>query len=591
VLSFEGVKRRFAKRPRLGRTAARASATVPERRWLARYEDGVPAEIDPDCFRSLVELFDASVASFSSRPAYASLGHTMTFADLDRLSRCFAAYLQQRLGVTRGERVALMLPNTLAYPVCLFGALRAGATVVNTNPLYTPRELEQQLADSGAETIVVFENIAHTVADVLSRRGTALSNVIVVRLGDLLGRRQSLLVNAVVKYGKRLVPAYELPEAVSLPAALREGAQLELDPVELGPDDVAFLQYTGGTTGVAKGAMLTHRNLVANIEQMRAWFTTLVPSGEVMITALPLYHVFALTVNCLLMLRVGALSVLVVDPRNCDALIRELRRNRFSLITGVNTLFNVLLDHPRFAQLDFSSLKLAIAGGMAAQKAVAERWQSVTGVTLVEGYGLTEASPVTTCNPLDIDAFTGSIGLPLPSTEASVRGERGRELPPGEIGELHFRGPQVMRGYWQRPDETAQVLGTDGFLATGDLGYVDEAGFAYVVDRAKDVIVVSGFNVYPNEVEGVAAAHPGVREVAVVGAPDPRSGEAGVMFVVRSDEDLTSEELLDHLQANLARYKLPRRIEFRTELPKSAVGKILRRALRDDAAHAIGVGA
>jgi long-chain acyl-CoA synthetase len=590
VLSFERVRRRFATRPRLRRTGARASAPAPGRPWLARYQDGVPAEIDPDRFRSLVELFDASVASFSSRPAYQSLGHTLTYAEVDRQSRCFAAYLQQRLGVARGERVALMLPNTLAYPVCLFGALRAGATVVNTNPLYTPRELEQQLADSGAETIVVFENMAHTVADVLSHRRTALSHVIVVRLGDLLGRRQALLVNAVVKHVKRLVPPYELPGAVSFPAALHEGAQRQLEPVELGPDDLAFLQYTGGTTGVAKGAMLTHRNLVANVEQTRAWFSSLVPSGEVMITALPLYHVFALTVNCLLMLRVGALSVLVADARNFDALVRELRRRPFTAMTGVNTLFNALLDHPAFARVDFSPLKLTVAGGMAAQRAVAERWQAVTGVALIEGYGLTEASPVTTCNPLDIEAFSGSIGLPLPSTEVSVRDERGRELPAGEVGQLHFRGPQVMRGYWQRPDETAQVLGPDGYLATGDLGYVDEAGFVYVVDRAKDVIVVSGFNVYPNEVEGVAAAHPGVREVAVVGAPDAHSGEVGVMFVVPGDENLTEEDLLHYLEANLARYKLPRRIEFRTELPKSAVGKVLRRALRDDAARAIGAG-
>jgi long-chain acyl-CoA synthetase len=547
--------------------------------WRGRYQDGVPAEIDPDAVPSLVQMFEEDVARFSELPAYTSLGVTLTFADLERESRAFAGYLQGAVGVRAGDRVALVLPNVLAYPVALFGALRAGATVVNTNPLYTAREMADQLADSGAVAVVVLENMAATLEAALG--GLKIRAVIVARVGDLMGAK-GRLVNLVVKRVRRMVPAYRLPGAVSLGDALAEGRTLAFERADVGPESLAFLQYSGGTTGRAKGVMLTHRNLVANVEQCRAWFSPALRVGEeTVVTALPLYHVFALTVNCLLMLRCGARSLLILNARDLPAVVKELRREPFSVITGVNTLFAHLMATPGFSELDFSRLRLAVAGGMATQRPVAERWKAITGTPLIEGYGLTEASPVTNCNRLDIEEFTGGIGYPLPSTEIAVRGRDGAELGPGETGELCFRGPQVMRGYWNQPDETAAVLGPDGFLASGDVGLVGEDGMVRVVDRLKDTIVVSGFNVYPNEVEEVAAGCPGVRECAVIGVPERLTGEAVAIFVVRDDPAVSESALLEHLRANLARYKVPHRVEFCEELPKTPVGKVLRRALRD----------
>jgi long-chain acyl-CoA synthetase len=482
--------------------------------------------------------------------------------------------------VRTGDRVALVMPNVMAYPVALFGALRAGATVVNTNPLYTAREMADQLRDSGAMAVVVLENMAATLQAALD--GLEMRGVVIARVGDLLGAK-GRLVNIVVKRVKRMVPRYRIPGAVTLAAALAEGRKRPLEPVEVGPEDLAFLQYSGGTTGRAKGVMLTHRNLVANVEQARAWFSPALRVGEeTVVTALPLYHVFALTVNCLLMLRCGARSLLILNARDLPAFVKELRREPFSVITGVNTLYAHLMATPGFADLDFSGLRLTIAGGMAAQRPVAERWKAITGTPLIEGYGLTEASPVTNCNRLDIEEFTGAIGYPLPSTEVAVRGADGAELGVGEAGELCFRGPQVMRGYWNQPEETAAVLGPDGFLASGDVGFMGEDGMVRVVDRLKDTIVVSGFNVYPNEVEEIAAGFPGVRECAVIGVPEGATGEAVVMYVVRDDPALTDLALLEYLRGNLARYKVPGRVEFRDELPKTPVGKVLRRALREE---------
>ena len=548
--------------------------------WRGRYPDGIAGEIDLDALPSLVELFAESVERFAARPAYTSLGVTLTYADLERESRAFAAYLQGALGVRKGERVALVMPNVLAYPVALFGALRAGATVVNTNPLYTAREMGDQLSDSGAVAVVVLESMAATLQAALA--DVRLRGVMVARVGDLMGAK-GRLVNLVVRRVKRMVPPYRIPGALTLAAALADGRRRALEPVEVGPDDLAFLQYSGGTTGRAKGVMLTHRNLAANVEQCRAWFAPALRLGEeTMVTALPLYHVFALTVNCLLMLRCGARNLLILNARDLPGFVKTLRGERFTAITGVNTLFAHLLGTPGFADLDFSGLRLTVAGGMAAQRPVAERWKAVTGRPMIEGYGLTEASPVTNCNRLDIDEFTGAIGYPLPSTEVAIRGPDGAELGVGEPGELCFRGPQVMRGYWNRPDETAAVLGADGFLASGDVGYIGEDGMIRVVDRLKDTIVVSGFNVYPNEVEEIAAGCAGVRECAVVGVPEGATGESVAIYVVRDDPALTEAALLEHLRANLARYKVPHRVAFRDDLPKTPVGKVLRRALREE---------
>ena len=550
-----------------------------ERIWLKSYPSGVPADIGTDALGSIGELFEASVRQYRERPAFVCMGRTLSYGELDALSRRFAAWLQAK-GLARGARVAIMLPNVLQYPVALYGTLRAGCTVVNVNPLYTARELEHQLKDSGAEAIVILENFAHVLEQVLAR--TPVRHVLVTSLGEMLGAK-GLIVDFVVRNVKKMVPAFELREAQRLKAALAEGAARALEPVAVGREDIAFLQYTGGTTGVSKGAMLLHRNILANIEQVAGWLM-LGLKGETpaIITALPLYHIYSLTVNCLLMLKVGGCSILITNPRDIPGFVKELAKQRFNMITGVNTLFNALLHNPDFARLDFSALRVASAGGMAVQKAVADRWQQVTGTVLLEGYGLTETSPVATMNPFDLKGYNGSIGVPAPSTEISIRDDAGLELPLGEVGEICIRGPQVMKGYWQRPEETAQVMTPDGFLRTGDIGTMDAKGFVRIVDRKKDMILVSGFNVYPNEVEQVLAMLPGVLEVAAIGVPDEHSGEAVKVFVVKKDPALTEQDVLEHCRRELTGYKRPKHVEFRAELPKTNVGKILRRALRED---------
>jgi long-chain acyl-CoA synthetase len=554
-----------------------------EKIWLKSYPPGIPAEVDVDAYRSIGELLQQSAATYGARAAFVNMGTAISYSEVERRSRNFAAYLRASLGVRRGARVAVMMPNILQYPIAVFGALRAGCTVVNCNPLYTPRELEHLLKDSGAEVIVVAENFAWVVADVLGR--TPVKHVITTRLGDMLGFPKGTIVNVMVKSVKKMVPAFDIKGAVSFSSALRQGAGGALDPVDVGPEDIAFLQYTGGTTGVPKGAMLTHRNIVANLQQASAWLEPLLEEGrETIITALPMYHIFALTINCLVFFRLGATNVLITNPRDIPAFVKELSKQPFSVITGVNTLFNALLNDPDFAKLDFSRLRICVGGAMAVQKAVAERWKKVTGRPLIEGYGLTETSPGATMNPVDLPDFNGSIGLPIPSTEIAIRDEAGRDLAVGEVGELCVRGPQVMKGYWNHPEETAQVMWPDGFLRTGDLATVDENGFFRIVDRKKDMILVSGFNVYPNEVEDVVALHVGVHEVGAIGVPDAASGEAVKIVVVKRSADVTAEVLIAHCRKHLTGYKIPRYVEFRDELPKTNVGKILRRALRDQAA-------
>lgn len=551
-----------------------------EKIWLKSYPEGVPAEIDVNEFSSLGDLFERSVKRWGDRAAYVCMGRSISYRQLDELTARFGAWLQQDLKLPKGTRVALMMPNVLQYPICMFGALRAGYTIVNCNPLYTPRELEHQLKDSGAEVIVILENFAHTLDKV--REQTQLKHVVVTGLGDLLGGLKGGIVNFVVRHVKKLVPAWSLPGHVRLAAVLASGAKHALQPVQVTHDDIAFLQYTGGTTGVAKGAMLTHGNIVANLQQAHAWIRVRIDDGvETIITALPLYHIFSLTANCLTFMKIGATNVLIPNPRDIPGFVKELAKHRFTVITGVNTLFNALLNNPDFAKLDFSGLKCSLGGGMAVQQAVAERWKQVTGCTLREAYGLTETSPAVCINPIDLVEFNHSIGLPISSTELSIRDEEGKELPLGQAGELCVRGPQVMKGYYQRPDETAAVMTSDGFLKTGDVAVIDEAGFVRLVDRKKDMILVSGFNVYPNEVEDVVATHPGVLEVAAIGVPDEKTGEAVKIFVVKKDPALTAADLIAHCKANLTGYKVPHRVEFRQDLPKTNVGKILRRALRD----------
>ncbi|EMH4162373.1 long-chain-fatty-acid--CoA ligase FadD [Pluralibacter gergoviae] len=549
--------------------------------WLNRYPADVPAEIDPDRYQSLVDLFEQAASRFADRPAFVNMGETMTFRKLEERSRAFAAYLQNGLGLQKGDRVALMMPNLLQYPVALFGVLRAGMTVVNVNPLYTPRELEHQLNDSGASAIVIVSNFAHTLEKVVAK--TQVRHVILTRMGDQLSSTKGTLVNFVVKYIKRLVPKYHLPDAISFRRALHEGYRLKYVRPDVAREDLAFLQYTGGTTGVAKGAMLTHRNMLANLAQVHATYGALfIPGKEVVITALPLYHIFALTMNCLLFIEIGGENVLITNPRDIPGLVKEMGKYPFTAITGVNTLFNALLNNKEFSQLDFSSLRLAAGGGMPVQNAVAERWVKLTGRYLLEGYGLTECAPLVSVNPLDIDSHTGSIGLPVPSTEVKMVDDDDNEVPFGEPGELCVRGPQVMLGYWQRPDATDEIL-KDGWLHTGDIAVMDEEGFMRIVDRKKDMILVSGFNVYPNEIEDVVMQHPGVLEVAAVGVPADSSGEAVKIFVVKKDPSLTEEALVTFSRRQLTGYKVPKLVEFRDELPKSNVGKILRRELRDEA--------
>jgi long-chain acyl-CoA synthetase len=554
-----------------------------ERPWLSSYPQGVPAEIDVDEFPSIVSVLDNAIEKYRDRPAFSNLGKVLTYADIDRLSNEFASYLLNVLKLKKGDRVALMMPNVLQYPIAIFGALRAGLTVVNTNPLYTPRELKHQLDDSGASVLVVLENVAHTAAEVVA--GTGVKQVIVTSIGELLGFPKGPIVDFMVRYVKKLVPPFRIEGAISFRDALNAGRGKPLPSVTLRSEDIAFLQYTGGTTGVAKGAMLTHRNLVANMQQASAWIgANAKPGEEVIITALPLYHIFALTANGLVFMKFGGLNHLITNPRDMPGFVKELKSVRFTAITGVNTLFNGLLNTPGFDTVDFSSLHLTLGGGMAVQRAVAERWKKVTGCTLVEAYGLTETSPAACMNPLDIKDFNGAIGLPISSTDACVKDDEGRVLPKGEVGELCIKGPQVMKGYWQRPEETAKVMDADGWLHTGDMAKMDDAGFFYIVDRKKDMILVSGFNVYPNEIEDVIATMPGVLEVAAVGVPDDKSGEAVKVVIVRKDPNLTADQVKAFCKDNLTGYKLPKVVEFRTELPKTNVGKILRRELRDSAA-------
>ena len=550
--------------------------------WLSQYPPGIPADIDIHEFASLTDVLLASCQRFGDLPAYSNMGTSMSYAELERSSRHFAAYLQKSLGLRRGDRVALMMPNLLQYPVALFGVLRAGMVVVNVNPQYTVPELEHQLLDSGAVAIVVLENFAHTLQEVLQRNLALSPIVITTEVGDLLPLARELLTNAVVKYVKHLVPPWKIAGAIEFNAALRAGRGQALDAVPLCHDDTAFLQYTGGTTGVAKGAVLTHGNMVANVLQMAAWMARdLVEGKEVFVCPLPLYHVYALTSN-LVFLKLGAHTVLVTNPRDMPAYIHDLKRHPFTIIIGVNTLYRALLDAPEFADVDTSALKLTSAGGMAVQRVVAERWKQRTGLPIIEGYGMTETSPVVIASPLDIAEWTGSIGLPIPSTQVVILDDDEHEMAVGEVGEICVRGPQVMPGYWNHPEETAKVFTREGWLRTGDLGSMDERGYFRITDRKKDMIVVSGFKVYPNQIEDVVALHPGVTEVAAIGVPDERSGEIVKIIVVRQDATLTEQALLDHCRKHLTGYKVPRIVEFRREpLPKSNLGKILRRQLRD----------
>jgi long-chain acyl-CoA synthetase len=547
--------------------------------WLASYSPGVPAEIDPDRYPSLVALLEASFARFAEQPAFTNLGTTLKFREVERLSRAFAAYLQT-LGLERGDRVAIMVPNTLQSPVALFGILRAGMVAVNVNPMYTITELGHQLADSGARVVVVLENFAHVVAAALPQ--TNVQTVIVTRLGDHCSPLKRAVVNFVVKHVKKLVPPWQIAGAVAYRDALARGATRAYTAPRLVGSDLAFLQYTGGTTGRAKGAMLTQRNMVANTLQAAAWARPYYePDAGVVVTPLPLYHVYSLTANLFCFVELGGHNLLITDPRDFKGFIALLRKSKFAFMTGVNTLFNVLLHTPGFAELDFSSLRVVMGGGMAVQRDVAARWQAVTGVVIAQGYGLTEASPIVAGNPLHLKEFTGSVGLPFPSTDVAIFDESDRQLPQGEVGEICVRGPQVMAGYWGQPDETAKVTLGDGWLRTGDIGRLDAAGFVFIEDRKKDVIVVSGFKVYPNEIEDVATLQPGVREAAAIGVPDAQSGEAVKLFIVRSDEKLTTADVIAHARRSLTGYKVPRHVEFVASLPKSNVGKVLRRALKE----------
>ncbi|MCT6701352.1 long-chain-fatty-acid--CoA ligase FadD [Rheinheimera sp. 4Y26] len=546
--------------------------------WLKRYPTGVPAEINADHYSSLLDIFEQSIASYSDRTAYINMGKSITYAELDTLSTHFAAYLQQGLGLKKGDAVAIMMPNLLQYPVALLGVLRAGCTVVNVNPLYTPRELQHQLNDSQAKAIVIVENFAHTLADVINQ--VKLEHVILTKMGDMLGFVKGNIVNFVVKHVKKMIPAYQLPQLKTFNQALKQGAQLKYQKPVVTGSDLAFLQYTGGTTGVSKGAMLTHRNMVANLEQVAGCIgPILAPGKEFIVTALPLYHIFALTANCLTFMKYGGTNLLITNPRDMPGFVKELSKYPFTAITGVNTLFNGLLNCPGFADLDFSKLKLSLGGGMAVQKPVAERWQKVTHSRLVEGYGLTECAPLVTVSPFDLEGFNGSIGLPAPSTHIKLIDDNGNEVAPGEAGEMLVQGPQVMLGYLNRPEETDKVL-KDGWLYTGDIARMDEQGFFYIVDRKKDMILVSGFNVYPNEIEEVVAMNEKVLEVAAVGIPNEATGEAVKIFVVKKDQSLTDQELIAHCKERLTGYKVPKLVEFRTELPKTNVGKILRRELK-----------
>ena len=550
--------------------------------WLESYPEGVPAEIPAPDFKSIRDIIEFAMTEFPDRPAYTCMGTTLTYRDVDDLSMQFARYLQNSLGLIKGERIAIMLPNILQYPVVLCGAFRAGLVVVNVNPLYTPRELKHQLSDSGARCIVILDNFAHTLEEVIE--DSNVEHIVTTRIGDLLQFPKNVITNFVLKYVKKVVPRYALNNSVTLGKALIAGSAGELAEVELGYADIAFLQYTGGTTGVSKGAMLSHRNMVFNIHQALACEVGIWDGLEriVAITALPLYHIFSLQSNCLSMMLKGGENVLITNPRDFPGFVKELSRHSFGFFAGVNTLFNGLLNTAGFSDLDFSSLRLCVGGGMAVQEAVARRWKEVTGHTIIQGYGLTETSPTAIVVPLSMEDFTGTIGLPVPSTDVRICDDDGNDVPLGELGEICIRGPQVMEGYWQRPEETAKVMFPGGWFRSGDIARMDEQGFTYIEDRKKDIILASGFNVYPNEIEGVVVEMDGVLEAAAIGVPDEKSGEIVKLYAVKTDEDVTAEDILAHCRKNLTNYKVPKEIEFRAELPKTNVGKILRRALREE---------
>lgn len=551
-----------------------------ERPWLKHYPKGVAHTIDSQRYGSINELFDESVQKFRENDAFTNMGAELSYEDLNYLSADFASFLQNVAGLNKGDRVAIQMPNLLQYPIALFGALRSGMTVVNVNPLYTPREMKHQLKDSGAKVIVILANCAKNLQEVID--DTAIETVVVTEVGDMLGFPKSFMVNAVVKHVKKMVPKYDLPEAYSWFEAMDLGSEHPYQPVTCNHQDIAFLQYTGGTTGVAKGAMLTHGNIVSNLLQIAEWMKPkLVPGAETAILALPLYHIFSLTVNCLAFMYYGATNVMITNPRDIPGFIKTLRKTKFTCFTGLNTLYNALMNHPDFKKIDFSSLKVSVAGGMALQRVVAERWKELTHSPLVEGYGLTETSPLATCNPIDGTDKVGTIGLPAPSTDIKLIDDAGKTVADGESGEICIKGPQVMLGYWQQPEETAKMITSDGWLKSGDVGVMDAEGFTKIVDRKKDMILVSGFNVYPNEIEEVVSSHPKVLEVAAVGVPDAHSHEAVKIFVVARDPSLTKEELLQFCKLNLTGYKMPKQVEFRKDLPKTNVGKILRRELRD----------
>lgn len=556
-----------------------------EKIWLDSYEEGVAHEIDTTRYRSVVDLFDQSTAQFADQTAFHNMGKEISYRETAQMAEHFASYLQNVLGLARGERVAIIMPNVLQYPIAVFGILKAGLVVVNTNPLYTPRELEHQLKDSGAKAVVILENFANTLELVLPK--TEVKHVIIANIGEMFGFIKGSIMNFVLRKVKKMVPNYRISGSIGFKQALAQGAAHPFKAPDLSREDLAFLQYTGGTTGVAKGAMLTHGNITANMQQAAEWIKHKLISGkEVVIAALPLYHIFALTVNIMVFVQAGAKNILITNPRDLDGFIKEMAKHRVSVFIGVNTLFNGLLNKPDFAALDFSSWKFTLGGGMATQQAVAEKWVQITGTPIVEAYGLTEASPGVCVNPFNITAYSGGIGLPISSTEVQLRNGNGGLVGIGEAGELWIRGPQVMRGYWKRPDETAKVIDQDGWLETGDIAVMDEKGWLKIVDRKKDLIVVSGFNVYPNEIEEVVAHHEKVREVACIGVKSEKTGEALKLFVVQKDDSLTKDELIEFCRSQLTGYKIPRDIEFRDELPKSNVGKILRRELREEVKEA-----
>ncbi len=551
-----------------------------EKPWLKSYPTGVSHEINPDKYRNIVELFDESVKQFANNEAFVHMDVVLTYKELDKLSDHFAAYLTNVVGLKKGDRIAIQMPNMLQFPVAMFGALKAGLTVVNTNPLYTPKEMKHQFNDSGAVAIVILANFAHSLEQII--KDTSIKTVIVTEIGDLFPGLKKHIVNLVVKYVKKMVPAYNLPGAIPFNSTLKEGAKHKLVRPTVANTDTAFLQYTGGTTGVSKGATLSHRNIIANMEQIFGWVgTAFVPGKEIVITALPLYHIFALTVNCLAIFKVGGKNVLITNPRDMPAFMKDLKKYPFTVFTGVNTLFNGLMNQPDFKEIDFSHLRMSLGGGMAVQDAVAVRWKELTGNALLEAYGLSETSPGLTANPVDGSHKLGYIGLPIPSTDIAIADDEGNFLPAGERGEIWAKGPQVMSGYWNKPDETANVF-HNGWFKTGDIGIMDEEGFFKIVDRKKEMVLVSGFNVYPSEVENVIASHPKVAEVGVIGVPDDRTTEAVKAFVVKKDDSLTAEEVIAHCKQGLTAYKCPKHVEFKTELPKTPVGKILRRALKEE---------